>query len=91
MPLPFIPAPKSNDHQGWASGPKDQVDPLRRLIGAAAARRGNPREEFPYTQRYVPTKSDGKAVYNSTVETCARRRLLVDQRMQRKIIWSWIL
>lgn len=47
-------------------GKKDQVDPVRRLIGAASAWGGNPDKEASYLN-IVPTKNDGATVYKLNV------------------------
>jgi hypothetical protein len=48
-------------------GTKDQVDPVRYLIGAAAAWGGNPETEALYLN-VVPTKNDGATVYKLNVK-----------------------
>jgi hypothetical protein len=48
-------------------GTKDQVDPVRYLIGAAAAWGGNPEKEALYLN-VVPAKNDGKTVYKLNVK-----------------------
>jgi len=48
-------------------GTKDQVDPVRRLIGAASAWGGNPDEDAMYLN-VVPTKNDGNTVYKLNVK-----------------------
>lgn len=48
-------------------GTKDQVDPVRRLIGAATAWGGNPETEATYLN-VTPAKNDGKTVYRLTVK-----------------------
>lgn len=47
-------------------GPRDQVDPVRRLIGAASAWGGNPQKDATYLN-VVPAKNDGKTVHQLTV------------------------
>ena len=47
-------------------GTKSQVDPVRRLIGAASAWGGNPESEALYLN-VSPEKNDGKTVYRLTV------------------------
>ena len=47
-------------------GAKDQVDPVRYLIGAASAWGGNPEKEALYLN-VVPTKNDGTTVYKLNV------------------------
>lgn len=48
-------------------GSKDQVDPVRRLIGAAAAWGGNPEKEATYLN-FTPARNDGKTVYRLSVK-----------------------
>lgn len=48
-------------------GTKDQVDPVRRLIGAAMAWGGNPETEATYLN-VTPAHNDGKTVYRLTVQ-----------------------
>ncbi len=48
-------------------GTKDQVDPVRRFIGAASAWGGNPDEEATYLN-VNPTKNDGSTVYRLNVK-----------------------
>lgn len=48
-------------------GTKDQVDPVRRLIGAAAAWGGNPETEATYLN-FTPAKNDGKTMYRLTLK-----------------------
>jgi hypothetical protein len=43
-------------------GPKDAVDPVRRLIGSASAWGGNPEKDALYLN-VTPAKNDGKTVY----------------------------
>ena len=64
-------------------GPRDGVDPVRHLIGAASAWGGNPEKDALYLN-VVPGKNDGKTVYRLERQGRAGRRLLVDQRLQRK-------
>jgi hypothetical protein len=45
-----------------AFGRKDQVDPIRHLIGTAAGWGGNPDKDATYVS-YAPSKNDGKTVY----------------------------
>ena len=45
-------------------GPRDGVDPVRHLIGAASAWGGNPEKDALYLN-VVPGKNDGKTVYRS--------------------------
>jgi hypothetical protein len=47
-------------------GTKDQVDPVRRLIGSASAWGGNPEKEAVYLN-VTPAKNDGKTVYKLSV------------------------
>ena len=48
-------------------GPKGQVDPVRRLIGAASAWGGNPEKDALYLN-VVPTKNDGTTIYTLKVK-----------------------
>ncbi len=48
-------------------GTKDEVDPVRRLIGAAALWGGNPERDAIYLP-ITPTLNDGKAIYRLTVK-----------------------
>lgn len=48
-------------------GTKDQVDPVRRLIGSAAAWGGNPEKEAAYLN-VTPSRNDGKTVYRLDVK-----------------------
>ena len=48
-------------------GTKEQVDPVRRLIGAAALWGGNPAEEAIYLNA-TPRKNDGKTIHTLTVK-----------------------
>lgn len=50
-----------------AFGSRDEVDPLRRLIGTAAGWGGNPDSEATYIGG-TPEANDGQAVYRLTVE-----------------------
>ena len=50
-----------------AFGSREEVDPLRRLIGAAAGWGGNPDSEAMYIGD-TPEKNDGKTVYQLTVK-----------------------
>jgi hypothetical protein len=47
-------------------GPKDQVEPVRRLIGAASAWGGNPEKDALYLN-VTPDQNDGKTVYRLNV------------------------
>ena len=49
-----------------AFGPRGQVDPVRRLIQAAAAWGGNPEKDATYLN-FTPSKNDGKTTYRLTV------------------------
>jgi hypothetical protein len=49
------------------SGPKQAVDPVRRLIGAASAWGGNPETDALYLN-IVPPKNDGQTVYTVDVK-----------------------
>lgn len=44
------------------AGTKEQVDPIRHLIGAASAWGGNPEKEATYLN-VTPEKNDGKTIY----------------------------
>lgn len=48
-------------------GPKDEVDPVRRLIGSASAWGGNPEKDALYLNVF-PTRNDGKTVYRLAVK-----------------------
>src|SRR5262249_30846225 len=48
-------------------GPKDQVDPVRHLIGTAMAWGGNPEKDAIYLN-VAPSKNDGKTIYRLTVK-----------------------
>jgi len=48
-------------------GPKDAVDPVRRLIGSASAWGGNPEKDALYLN-VSPAKNDGKTVYKLHVK-----------------------
>ncbi|MET4514377.1 hypothetical protein ABIB81_003696 [Bradyrhizobium sp. I1.7.5] len=48
-------------------GTKDQVDPVQRLISAAATWGGNPRKDAIYLN-YTPPKNDGNSIYKLSVE-----------------------
>ncbi|MBZ6076115.1 DUF1254 domain-containing protein [Microvirga puerhi] len=50
-----------------AFGTKDEVDPVRHLIGTAAGWGGNPDKDATYLS-FVPPKNDGKTVYKLTVK-----------------------
>jgi len=47
-------------------GPRDQVDPVRHLIGTAMAYGGNPEKDAPYLN-ITPSKNDGKTVHRLTI------------------------
>ncbi|MFM0077200.1 DUF1254 domain-containing protein [Paraburkholderia nemoris] len=49
-----------------AFGTKEEVDPVRRLVGAAAAWGGNPDKDATYLN-FTPAKNDGKTVYRLSV------------------------
>ena len=66
-----------------AFGTKEQVDPVRHLIGTAAAWGGNPDKDATYLN-VTPAKNDGTTVYKLQRQGCAGRRLLVGQRLQRR-------
>jgi hypothetical protein len=48
-------------------GPKDKVDPVRHLIGSAAAWGGNPEEDALYLN-ITPAHNDGKTIYKLNVK-----------------------
>ena len=48
-------------------GPKDKVDPVRRLIGSASAWGGNPEQDALYLN-VVPARNDGKTKYRLDVK-----------------------
>ena len=48
-------------------GPKDQVDPVRHLIGTATGWGGNPEKDAMYLT-VVPSKNDGSTVYKLTAK-----------------------
>lgn len=48
-------------------GPKQAVEPVRRLIGAASAWGGNPETDTLYLN-LVPPKNDGRTVYSVNVK-----------------------
>ena len=50
-----------------AFGTKDEVDPIHRLISAAATWGGNPPKDATYLN-FTPPKNDGKTVYKLTVK-----------------------
>lgn len=50
-----------------AFGTREEVDPVRRLIGAAAAWGGNPDKDATYLN-FTPARNDGKTVYRLTVK-----------------------
>lgn len=50
-----------------AFGTKDEVDPVRRLVGAAAAWGGNPDKDATYLN-FTPAKNDGSTVYRLAVK-----------------------
>lgn len=50
-----------------AFGPRGQVDPVRRLIQAAAAWGGNPEKDATYLS-VTPTKNDGTTIYKLNVK-----------------------
>jgi hypothetical protein len=47
-------------------GPRDQVDPVRHLIGTAMAYGGNPEKDALYLN-ITPSRNDGKAVYRIAI------------------------
>jgi len=50
-----------------AFGTREEVDPVRRLVGAAAAWGGNPDKDATYLN-VTPAKNDGKTVYRLTAK-----------------------
>ena len=48
-------------------GPREQVDPVRHLIGSAMAWGGNPEKDAIYLN-VTPSQNDGKTVYRLTVK-----------------------
>ena len=50
-----------------AFGTKEEVDPVRRLVGAAAAWGGNPDKDATYLN-FTPAKNDGSTVYRLAVK-----------------------
>ncbi|HZZ11450.1 MAG TPA: DUF1254 domain-containing protein [Paraburkholderia sp.] len=50
-----------------AFGTKEEVDPVRRLVGAAAAWGGNPDKDATYLN-FTPARNDGKTVYRLNVK-----------------------
>jgi hypothetical protein len=48
-------------------GTREQIDPVRRLIGAAMLWGGNPEEEAIYLN-FTPAKNDGKTIHKLTVK-----------------------
>ncbi|WP_367619734.1 hypothetical protein [Caballeronia sp. SEWSISQ10-4 2] len=76
-----------------AFGRKDEVDPVRRLIGAAAAWGGNPDKDASYLN-FTPARNDGKTIYTLraadvpadgfwSVECLRRQRLLRAEQVRR--------
>ena len=61
-----------------AFGTKDQVDPIRHLIGTAAGWGGNPDKDATYLN-VTPAKNDGTTGLQAQRQGCARRRFLVGQ------------
>lgn len=59
-----------NNHTGGfarAFGPKDQVDPVKHLIGTAAGWGGNPDKDATYLS-VTPAKNDGNTIYKLRVK-----------------------
>ena len=50
-----------------AFGTQNEVDPIDRLISAAATWGGNPRKDAIYLN-FTPPKNDGKTIYKLTVK-----------------------
>ena len=61
-------------------GPKGKVDPVRHLIGSAAAWGGNPEQGRALSQRH-PRPQRRQDDLQTQRQGCAGRRLLVDQRL----------
>jgi hypothetical protein len=55
-------SPRPSPDTSKAFGNKDQVDPVRRLVGAAAAWGANPPKDATYLN-FVPERNDGKTSY----------------------------
>ena len=66
-----------------AFGTKDEVDPVRHLIGTAAAWGGNPDKDATYLN-VTPAKNDGSTDLQAQRQGRAGRRVLVGQRLQRR-------
>ena len=66
-----------------AFGTKDEVDPVRHLIGTAAAWGGNPDKDATYLN-ITPAKNDGNDGLQARGQGRAGRRLLVGQPLQRR-------
>ena len=63
------------DHAGFHATPsarRDQVDPVRHLIGAAVGWGGNPEKRRPICQRHAPANNDGNTVYRLHVQAMCR-------------------
>ena len=65
------------------SAPRQQVDPIRHLIGTAAAWGGNPDKDATYLN-VTPAKNDGTTVYKLNVKDVPVDALLVGQPLQRR-------
>ena len=66
-----------------AFGTKEEVDPVRHLIGTAAGWGGNPDKDATYLN-VTPAKNDGNDRLQAQRQGCAGRRVLVGQRLQRR-------
>ena len=64
-------------------GQRGKVDPVRRLIGSAAAWGGNPEDEA-ITLNVTPNSQRRQDSLSAQRQGCARRRILVDQRLRRQ-------
>ena len=64
-----------------AFGTKAEVDPIRHLIGTAAAWGGNPDKDATYLN-ITPAGNDGTTIYKLTVKDVPGRRVLVGQPLQ---------
>ena len=66
-----------------AAGRKGEVDEVRHLIVTATGWGLNPDKDAIYLN-VTPSRNDGTTIYRLDRQGCARRRLLVDQRLQRR-------
>ena len=58
-------------------GPKDEVDPVRRLIGSASGWGENPEKDALYLN-VTPAKNDGKTVYKLTNRSKQERLVVIE-------------